>query len=226
MTWIAKTPRRFDFCGCPPCPLCFDWVDGEKRTLGMDKFISDIMGKRTPTLTVEEAQTMQKSAQAIHAANLNKDERLAEELRDADHAQHFQRQMGEALQLAKSQALRPKPLNTVVLDGKDLSYVEKDRKKQEQKKQVEEDQGSNVYLRSNLYPSSIIQQMMEAQEEQLRQAMYYGMVTPPNPFNTQTVNQSFTLEPPRLSDKERREQQAREDAKERMRQAAWKPITR
>lgn len=25
--WVPKIPKRADFCGCPPCGLCFVWVD-------------------------------------------------------------------------------------------------------------------------------------------------------------------------------------------------------
>ena len=25
--WVKKIPERYDFCGCPPCGLCYDWVE-------------------------------------------------------------------------------------------------------------------------------------------------------------------------------------------------------
>ena len=31
MPWVEKVPRRYDFCGRPPCEICYDWIgpDGE-----------------------------------------------------------------------------------------------------------------------------------------------------------------------------------------------------
>lgn len=29
--FIPRMPPRFDFCGCPPCPLCYVWEDEQRH---------------------------------------------------------------------------------------------------------------------------------------------------------------------------------------------------
>lgn len=66
--FVPKVPRRYDFCGCPPCALCFDWVEPvppqptpeEEQTCepvrvdGIDKAAMDLTGKPLAEITNEE----------------------------------------------------------------------------------------------------------------------------------------------------------------------------
>ena len=61
MSWIAKNPRPFDFCGHPGCPICFDWV--EENGVGMsmtgeEKWKQDMLGAKDALVTVEFLQAM------------------------------------------------------------------------------------------------------------------------------------------------------------------------
>src|SRR5579872_7519657 len=100
MTWVVKNPRRPDFCGCPPCPLCYDWADKSSVNDGLRQFMFDLLKGKEPTK--EEERTLTEAAQAIHVRNLSADERLEAEIREADRAQHLERQIGAVL-------ARPKP---------------------------------------------------------------------------------------------------------------------
>lgn len=100
--WIEKIPRRSDFCGCPGCPLCYNWVEerpveciisvtklvdiafnNETQTAtveldGLDKMIADLIPGGTPTL--EEKNILREAAVRIHVANLA---RIEAERKDA-----------------------------------------------------------------------------------------------------------------------------------------------
>lgn len=91
--WVVKKPKRFDFCGQPPCGLCFDWTEPmppvefrevrggelvvektepyEKTIDGMQKMTEDIMGVGV-TPTPEQRKQIQQAAELIHLHNLNK----------------------------------------------------------------------------------------------------------------------------------------------------------
>lgn len=67
MAWEVRRPQRPDFCGCPPCPLCYVWVDENHVDLGisLQKFTQDLLqteGKPTVAQLIEG----KKAAQALH----------------------------------------------------------------------------------------------------------------------------------------------------------------
>ncbi len=76
MPWVVKIPKRADFCGCPPCALCFDFVhdqpaDQPQEVMsGIDKMIEDIVGKPAEQATPAEVAIVQKVAEEIHERNL------------------------------------------------------------------------------------------------------------------------------------------------------------
>lgn len=105
--WVPRTPKRADFCGCPPCPLCFCWAGGESVTDGMDKFISDMLGGQRPTAA--ERKVLEDSAERIHVGNLARPERIEREFREADQERGDAMQMGHFLKEQRRAAERPEP---------------------------------------------------------------------------------------------------------------------
>lgn len=105
MSWVPRTPRPLDFCGCPPCPICFCWAGDDGLTDGMEKFARDMLGGKSPS--ADEKQVLQDAAQAIHVANLAAPARIDEELRAADKAQHMQRRADAFLAQKRDEAVRP-----------------------------------------------------------------------------------------------------------------------
>lgn len=68
--WIEVAPRPRDFCGRPPCPLCFRWEDGGKIVAGLHKFALDLLGKAIESLDNGEALRLRKAAENIHRDGL------------------------------------------------------------------------------------------------------------------------------------------------------------
>lgn len=74
--WRKKDYPKYGFCGCPPCGLCFDWVEPappeapkEEVTVidGLDKMAMDITGKTDPdTVTTTERGAMQEYCEGVH----------------------------------------------------------------------------------------------------------------------------------------------------------------
>lgn len=80
--WVPKIPRRYDFCGCPPCGLCFDWLEPERpveiteedpieatagyRIDGVRKMVEDIVG---PNSTEEQRRQIYEGAILVHEKN-------------------------------------------------------------------------------------------------------------------------------------------------------------
>jgi hypothetical protein len=109
--WVPRTPRRPDFCGCPPCPLCFDWAEDNRIESGMTKYIRDILGADRQS-TAQEKKTLDDVAEKIHAANLARPQQIEEQVREQQEAQNTRWCAVGIAQLAKTrriEAARPKP---------------------------------------------------------------------------------------------------------------------
>lgn len=83
--WVVKRPKRSDFCGCPPCGLCFDWVEPQRPVPewvtddtpipkglqapvdGLIKMTEDLTGKPFAEATKEEKEQVKGIAQDMHA---------------------------------------------------------------------------------------------------------------------------------------------------------------
>lgn len=78
--FVPKVPRRYDFCGCPPCGLCFDYVQPappvEDNTLeqmvvdGLIKMTEDLTGKAIAECTEAEVKQVKGIAEDMHNRNL------------------------------------------------------------------------------------------------------------------------------------------------------------
>lgn len=84
MGWVVKIPKRRDFCGLPPCPLCFDWVEEQPVTVtiqeiqaepvkigGFDKFCLDMVGKRPWDIQETVLRQLEDEAEKIHKEKVN-----------------------------------------------------------------------------------------------------------------------------------------------------------
>lgn len=106
MMWVPRTPKRADFCGCPPCPLCFCWAGGDKLMDGMDKFASDLLG-RDPN--ADEREILNRSAEKIHTGNLSRPVEIERQFREADESRGNEMQMEYFLKQKRIEAARPPP---------------------------------------------------------------------------------------------------------------------
>lgn len=102
--WVPRTPKRADYCGCPPCPLCFCWAGGESITDGIDQMALDMLGRPA---TDGERTILQDSAEKIHAGNLARPEKIEREFREADEERGDAMQMAHFLKEQRTMASRP-----------------------------------------------------------------------------------------------------------------------
>lgn len=86
--YVPKNPKRWDFCGCPPCGLCYDWAEPAPpvvveegsiikdegflenqgyRIDGVRKMVEDIVG---PDSTEEQRRQVYEGAVLVHEKNL------------------------------------------------------------------------------------------------------------------------------------------------------------
>lgn len=122
MTWVAKSPKPADFCGCAPCPHCFDWSSDGGLTNGMSRFTWDMLGGKTPN--ENETEILNSAAQSIHESNLKLDERIEQEFRERDEAKQVQMQADAFLADKRKETDRPKTkLNRRTCDDMDLSKI-------------------------------------------------------------------------------------------------------
>ncbi len=138
--FVVKTPKRVDFCGCPPCPLCYDWVEPAPPVqvqqaeqtpepvvmTGVEKMALDLLG-RAPN--AEERKIMKAAAERVHEANVlrNKEQAAALEARaDADREQNITRTV-EGIIKAKTKEREAekaaKPRNFTTVDNMDPEKV-------------------------------------------------------------------------------------------------------
>lgn len=126
MSWVEKVPRRYDFCGCPPCGLCYDYVEDLKdpaieqaKIEGIAKMALDLLG-RMPT--APERQRLEEEADRAHAIKRSILDRkpppisdLVEEYDKNQQEQYFNQQLAAAGGRARD-AKELKREKTVLLD--------------------------------------------------------------------------------------------------------------
>lgn len=197
MTWVPRTPKRADFCGCPPCPLCFDWAGDNGIVSGMDRFFQDMLGPKAPT--ANETEVLNDAAESIHVSNLGYSKRVDEQFKAADEARRdaFAQQDADAfLARKRREAELPKPVvdTRPCLDDMDLSKLN------DPKPQGITPQGITwvSFDEASSYSSTAFSAMARNIDKQILEA--------------------FSMPAP--DDKERRRIQAEADAKKRMKEAA------
>lgn len=65
MGYVIKIPKRSDFCGMPPCPLCYDWAEDLKITNGVTFAARQLTGKKR--VSTKDRSAVIKGAKLAHA---------------------------------------------------------------------------------------------------------------------------------------------------------------
>lgn len=124
--WVKKIPERYDFCGRPPCGLCFDWVEPNAAPVeGIVKMGRDILGK--DEITPKERKQLEKAAERVHVVKkemAQERERLAREYDETQAARMFQKQIGGAAKVREQSRARSPRAQNVLLDQIEMPPVE------------------------------------------------------------------------------------------------------
>lgn len=85
--WVVKQPKRYDFCGCPPCRLCYDWVEPREEPVvevivetitvppppvvvdGVDFTLRELLGEGV-VATPEQRAAVVRGLEEVHKRNL------------------------------------------------------------------------------------------------------------------------------------------------------------
>ena len=147
--YVERSPRRSDFCGCPPCPICYDPViiDGEKAPT-FQEVMSDIYGEGPMPQTEQEYEWAHVAA---HQCRKELEQRAdGEFFQEQDRVKMTQIQIDDLLRRAKKAAEAPKPLNTVNLDDMPVEAVSRKQEEDQQKAQKRYDYAMSDYLNSQM----------------------------------------------------------------------------
>lgn len=133
--WIEINPRREDFCGRPPCYLCYRW--GENNGVGMsglERMSLELTGKFLDELTEPEKVELKKAADRIHKGALMPSAPVAE-LPPADLGMSDARHMDAWLAERKGPAVPFKPAQ-LTLDQRDDWQEPVEKSTEEAKRKV------------------------------------------------------------------------------------------
>lgn len=160
--YVPKVPRRSDFCGSPPCPLCFDWVEPVPpeevkksdpleapvgyRIDGMRKMTEEILGKDAEPTNEQKAQLYQ-GAETVHLRNLEKQKLTPEQVRDdLINEGWIAKGVNKFLEQRRIAANTAKPLNIVTCDSiADEKAAKEAEEKEKKKEKVVEKERAPVY---------------------------------------------------------------------------------
>lgn len=113
--YVERVPRRADFCGCPPCPVCYDPViTDDQRASTFQQTMLEIYGEGPRPQNPQEYEWAHVAA---HQFRQELKVRPQGDVFEAeDRARMTQMQIDDLLKRAKKTAEAPKPLNRVNLD--------------------------------------------------------------------------------------------------------------
>jgi hypothetical protein len=127
--FVERVPRRPDFCGCPPCHLCYEPViSDDQQAPTFEEVMKSIYGDGPVPQTEQEYEWAHAAAhetrQELEA--LRADGTYFEE---QDRAHMTEVQIEDMLKQARKSAAAPKPLNRVNLDDMPVEAIEAATKK-------------------------------------------------------------------------------------------------
>lgn len=155
--YVPKVPRRYDFCGCPPCGLCFDWVEPVPpvevkeeepiappeelpRVDGIDKAAMDLTGKPLGEITTEEKAQVKDYMDDFHSRAFNDAMKGkppggdGEVFVDGEDLEWFEKRIAQQAQANEAERRYQEQLNKPkVLDHMDLTGVEEEAEKENEK---------------------------------------------------------------------------------------------
>jgi hypothetical protein len=136
--WVPKVPRRPDFCGCPPCPLCYDWADEGKEVMqGFLKFCLDMLGRTledalsrlpTPELRDQFRNQMRELADRVHQDKVDAAGVDPFKVDFEKQALEMQLNAAAAIREREKKFSRPARKSTVLLDNLELNPPIKQQK--------------------------------------------------------------------------------------------------
>lgn len=119
--WVEKSPQPSYFCGCPPCPICFDWVEDNGASItGIAHVVKELTGKPIDQATPEEIMAVSDGIEKIHAANLAGITFPVETREDAIARRTTEIRMEGFLKEKRIVREPPKKLNTITCDDIDM----------------------------------------------------------------------------------------------------------
>jgi len=157
--YIERVPRRSDFCGCPPCPICYNLVftDDQEAPTFQEK-MKEIYGEGPMPQNEQEYEWAHVAAhqcrQELKAPS------AGDFFADQDRAKMTQGQIDDLLKTARKAAVAPKPLNTVNLDDMPAETIS--RKSVEEQVAVQK----SAYAAQEAYMAKA-----RANEQQVRQKL-------------------------------------------------------
>lgn len=64
--WKPRSPLPRDFCGRPPCPLCFDWHGADSIQDGMQHLAMELLQKPMEDLTTNQLMQLDNISNQLH----------------------------------------------------------------------------------------------------------------------------------------------------------------
>lgn len=122
--YVERVPRRRDFCGCPPCHLCYEPViTDDQQAPTFQEVMKEIYQEGPAPQTEQEyewahaaAHETRKELEALQSGGTY--------FEDEDRARMTAMQVDDLLKRAKKSAEAPKPLNRVNLDDMPAEAVQ------------------------------------------------------------------------------------------------------
>lgn len=188
--WIEKVPRRFDFCGCPGCPLCYNWGEDPPVVLALetgalpqevvqvaptfDEQMVLIYGTDRPR--PKDIKEYEYCHVYVHSGQMDKeDAERQQEIKEAEEEMWFSRWLSHERRNPRIERQLP---NLVTCDSIGGEEIER-RMEQEKKK------------RMVTAPLTVEQQQQNVYAQQLSQQREYQSQQRGVPVGTRTYSQSL-----------------------------------
>lgn len=133
---VLRDPTGY-FCGCPPCPLCYDWAEYNANPVaGVEKLWEDMkLWAREAGKPEPPREAAQEAADRVHA--MNKTRLLGEPEEVVDPAKVDWIERGIALDVAAREGAKAYKPHQPSLDSMDLSKIEKAAEAEAAKKEAD-----------------------------------------------------------------------------------------
>ena len=166
--YIERVPRRSDFCGCPPCPMCYDPViTDDNQAPTFEEKMRAIYGEGPMPQNEQEYEWAHAAAHQCRK-ELNETRPEGGFFEAEDRARTTQMQIDDMLRRAKRAAEVPKPLNRVNLD--DMPMVET----QQVKEAAVPAAISEVY--NEVYSRYMVSQLEQVSVEKAMRSVYLPQI--------------------------------------------------
>lgn len=141
--WVEKVPRRSDFCGCPGCPLCYNWVEPlvvdhevtqESKKPSFQEIMKEIFKDLPAPQSMEEYEFAHAYVRNLGKDNPEEQARIDAEFRERDEVQALTRFLDYARRNPKKEPI--KPLNTITCDSIGGEVIEAREREKEAKQWV------------------------------------------------------------------------------------------